>query len=366
MALVAGEALTSAEVLGACTTDARTRALGDALGDGEATAAAASLRYVDPAEPGYLRRRHGRGHRVLDEHGKPVRDRRVLARIRSLAIPPAWQDVWICKDPDGHIQAIGRDARGRKQYRYHARWRAVRDAANYGRLRDFYRALPRLRAAIDHDLARRDNGKAKVTAAVLALIERGHLRVGSDEYTRSNGSYGATTLLARHAQVHGATVKLDYRGKGGKQRAIRFRDRRIARVIRQLKAQRGARLFQYMDGKRRRAITSRDVNEYLHRVAGVSCSAKVFRTWAATIAAATALAGAPPAASTTARKRAADAAVRSVAERLGNTPAVCRKSYIHPLLLTRFVTGELDAPLARLRRLGSARIEAAVVELLAA
>jgi DNA topoisomerase I len=362
-------ALTSADVLSSCNTVARAAKLAAMLEDGAGTASAASLRYVDPSEPGYLRRRRGRGHVLLDARGHAVRDAEVLARIRKLAIPPAWTEVWICRDEEGHIQAVGLDARGRKQYRYHPRWRAVRDAANYDRLREFYRALPKLRSAVSRDLALRGPSKPKVTAAAVALIERGHLRVGNDQYTRANGSYGATTLLARHARIHGHVVELDFRAKGGKRRAIRFRDPRLARVLGQLKAQRGARLFQYGEGSRRHALTSHDVNEYLHQHAGVRCSAKVFRTWGATVAAALALAEAPAAESLTARKRVALAVVRAVAERLGNTPAVCRKSYIHPLLFARFLAGELDDSLARLQRARArdeARAEAVVVAMLAA
>ena len=357
------QAPTTADVLNASTT----RALAEALVDGEASASTAALRYVDLDEPGYHRRKRGRGWTIVDARGRTVHDPRVRARIDRLAIPPAWRDVWICRDADGHIQAIGRDARGRTQYRYHPRWRAVRDAANYDRLRAFYRGLPRLRAAVRRDLARRRPCKAKVAAAVVALIERGQLRVGSDEYTRANGSYGATTLLTRHARIRGALVQLEYRAKGGKHRAVRFRDRRLARVLAQLAAQRGARLFQYRDESGRHAITSRDVNDYLHRHAGVHCTAKVFRTWAATVAAARALASADAPATPTARKRIAQGALRSVADRLGNTPAVCRKSYVHPLLLARFLAGELDRPLSRLRRARSpASIERAVVAMLAA
>lgn len=365
--IAASEAPTSEAVLLACTTTARARVLAEALDDGAASASAAGLHYVDPGEPGYRRRRRGRGFDVVDHHGRPVRDPRVLQRIRELAIPPAWTDVWICRDADGHIQAIGRDARGRKQYRYHVRWRAVRDAANYDRLRDFYRGLPKLRAAVERDLAARRLHKDKVIAAVIALIERGHLRVGSDEYTRANGSYGATTLLSRHARIRGEEVRLTYRAKGGKIRAIRFRDRRLARVLGQLAAQRGARLFQYADDAGRHIVSSRDVNEYVHRHAGVRCSAKVFRTWGATVAAALALAEAGPSPTLTARKRIALMAIRAVAERLGNTPAVCRKSYVHPLLLARWLTGDLDPQLARLRRTHApARIENLVVAMLAA
>lgn len=296
-----------------------------------------------------------------------MRDAEQVARVRALAIPPAWTDVWICRDARGHIQAIGKDARGRTQYRYHERWRAVRDAANYDRLRDFYRALPRLRERIAKDLACRCSCKTKVTAAAIALIERGHLRVGNDAYTHDNGSYGATTLLCRHTRIQGDSIELDFVAKGGKRRAIRFRDRRIARALAQLRAQRGARLFRYRSAAGLRPIRTNDVNEYLHRIAGVQCSAKVFRTWAATVAAAIALARMPPATSRTARRRAATSVACIVAQRLGNTPAVCRKSYIHPLLFSRWLTGSLDAELASLRRsiaAGGAGVEKRVIALL--
>jgi DNA topoisomerase-1 len=361
---IPADAMTSAEMLEAMTGGD----LAPMLDDGASSALAAGLRYVAPTDPGLTRRRRGRGFTVLDASGRPVRDPKQLARIRQLAIPPAWRHVWICRDPAGHIQAIGKDARGRTQYRYHDRWRAVRDAANYDRLRDFYRALPRLRASIERDLSCRCACKTKVTAAAIALIDRGHLRVGNEAYTTDNGSYGATTLLCRHAHVQGDTVALDFRAKGGQRRAIRIRDRRIARVVGELRAQRGTRLFRWRDGTRLRAIQPEDVNEYLQRHAGVRCSAKVFRTWAATVAAAIALTTMAPATSITARKRAVTAVACIVAQRLGNTPAVCRKSYIHPLLFSRWLTGALDEDLARLRRSvarRSRRIEAQVIAMLA-
>lgn len=361
---IPADATTSAQMLEATTNGD----LAPMLDDGASSATAAGLRYVAPSEPGLTRRRRGRGFAVLDGKGKPVRDPKQVARVRALAIPPAWKDVWICRDPAGHIQAIGKDARGRTQYRYHDRWRAVRDAANYDRLRDFYRALPRLRESIDRDLSCRCACKSKVTAAAIALIDRGHLRVGNDAYTADNGSYGATTLLCRHAQVKGDVVELDFRGKGGQRRAIRIHDRRIARVVGQLRAQRGARLFRWRDGARLRAIRPEDVNDYLQSHAGVRCTAKVFRTWAATVAAAITLASMPPATSVTGRKRAVTAVACIVAKRLGNTPAVCRKSYIHPLLFSRWLAGTLDEDLVRLRRKmarRSARIEQQVIAMLA-
>lgn len=327
------------------------RELAKMLADAEASAASVGLRHVAADEAGYHRRKRGRGFAIVDEAGKPVKDHRVLARVARLAIPPAWTDVWICRTENGHLQAHGRDARGRKQYRYHPEFRAVRDAAKYEHMRDFCRALPKLRARVEDDLACRCLCKEKVVATVVALIERAHLRVGNDEYTKANGSYGATTLEGRHAKVRGAEIVLTYRGKSGQRREIRFRDARIARVIRQLKALRGARLFRWRDGKRTGAVTSADVNTYVHTHAGPRFTAKDFRTWAATIAAAIGLAREDEPANTTARKRVAADVVKGVAIRLGNTPAVCRKSYVHPLLIERYVDAQLGAHMKRLARL---------------
>jgi DNA topoisomerase-1 len=241
----------------------------------------------------------------------------------------------------------------------------VRDAAKYEHMRDFCRALPGLRAQVQHDIVCRCLCKEKVVATVVALIERAHLRVGNDEYTKANGSYGATTLEGRHARVRGSEIVLSYRAKSGKRRAIRFRDARLARVIRQCKAIPGARLFRWRDGRRTAAVTSTDVNAYLHEHGGDAVSAKDFRTWAATVAAAIGLAREPVADSTAARKRTVAKVIEQVAVRLGNTPAVCKKSYVHPLLVERYVAGDLKAPLSKLRRLSNAaRVEQRVIAML--
>lgn len=340
------------------------RALAKMLADAEESAAAVGLRHVSADEAGYHRRKRGRGFAIVDAHGRPVTDRAVVARVARLAIPPAWTDVWICRTANGHLQAHGRDARGRKQYRYHPDFRAIRDAAKYEHMRDFCRALPKLRAKVEDDLACHCLCKEKVVATVVALIERAHLRVGNDEYTKQNGSYGATTLEGRHAKVRGAEIELRYRGKSGQLRAIRFRDARIAKAIRQCKAMRGARLFRWRDGTRTGSITSSDVNAYVHEHAGPRFTAKDFRTWAATIAAAIGLARVDEPTSTTARKRVASDVVKTVAVRLGNTPAVCRKSYVHPLLFERYVDGQLGAHMKRLARLtaGASALDPAAMQ----
>lgn len=327
------------------------RALADLLADGESSARSVGLRRVAADEPGYRRRRRGRRFFVVDEQGRVVEDREVLARVARLAIPPAWTDVWICKHDDGHLQAHGRDAGGRKQYRYHPLFRAVRDAAKHGHMRDFCRVLPKLRAQVGTDLACRCLCKEKVVGTVVALIELAHLRVGNDQYTKHNGSYGATTLRKRHARVRGSEIVLSFRGKSGMARAVRLRDARIARVIRQCQALTGTRLFRWRDGGRTIGVTAADVNAYLHLHAGPRFSAKDFRTWAATIAAAIGLARRPEPASMNARKRVATEVVKEVAQRLGNTPAVCRKSYVHPLLFERYTAGQLGVHMKRLARL---------------
>jgi DNA topoisomerase I len=284
----------------------------------------AGLHQVTPYEdPGLTRRQAG------------------AKRVRALAVPPAWRDVWISRDPLGHIQAVGRDARGRLQYRYHERWRTARDGAKYDRLCDFCRALPALRRRVARDLRCHCVCRESVAATVVALLERGYLRVGNDEYLRQNGSYGATTLEDRHVTVKSGAIDLSYRGKGGLRRRIHVEDPAIARAVRRARAMPGPRLFQYQDGDRRRALTSKDVNQYLRETIGEQFSAKDFRTWAATAWCALLLAAEEPPASPTAAKRTIAAAIREVAERLGHTPAVCRGSYIHPLVIEAFTAGEL-------------------------
>jgi DNA topoisomerase-1 len=315
-------------------------------GDPVAAAEAVSLHHTGDDEPGLRRIRRGRSFRYRSASGTAVRDAATLSRIRALAIPPAWTDVWIAADPDAHVQATGRDARGRKQYRYHPRWREVRDAAKYHRLVAFCASLPRLRAAIDRDVACTCLCKTKVVATVVALMERAQLRVGNEEYVRQNGSYGATTLRDRHARIRGDTLELAYRGKGGLARRVRITDRRLARIVRRCRDLPGQRLFQYLDGGEVHAITSTDVNDYLREVTGGPFTAKDYRTWAATLGAAWLLCVEPAPATQREGKRCIARVVAAVAEQLGHTAAVCRKSYIHPGVIDDFSARKL-AVLAR-------------------
>jgi len=316
--------------------------------DPAASAEAASLRYVSDRRPGIRRRRAGRRFRYLAADGHPIRDPAELARIRALAVPPAWTDVWICPSPRGHIQATGRDARGRKQYRYHPRWRAVRDGSKYTRMVAFGRALPRIRRVVARHLGRQGLPRERVLATVVRLLDRTAIRVGNEEYARQNGSFGLTTLLDRHAAIAGATVRFQFRGKGGKRHQVDVRDRRVARVIRHCQELPGQELFQYLDGTgRTRSIDSDDVNAYLREVTGEDFTAKDFRTWAGTVLAAVALQQAEPARSQRQANRNLVAAIGAVAERLGNTPTICRKSYVHPAVIEAYLVGALVDAMAR-------------------
>lgn len=318
-------------------------------GDPAAAADAVALHYAADDEPGITRQRSGRGFRYTSARGKPVRDAATLARIRALAIPPAWTRVWISPDPEGHVQATGRDARGRKQYRYHPRWREVRDEAKYGRFVEFCHALPTLRRAVTHDLACACLCKRKVVATVVKLMEEAQLRVGNDEYARQNGSYGATTLRNHHARVRGDTLELAFRGKGGLERHVRVTDRRLARIVRRCLDLPGQRLFQYVDDEAHEVhpITSNDVNDYLREVTGGPFTAKDYRTWAATLSAAALLCAVEHPHTERACKQCITQAISAVAERLGHTPAVCRTSYIHPRLLEDFTSGALTKTLRK-------------------
>ncbi len=321
-------------------------------GDGEASAHAAALRY-DAVTHGLGRQRRGKGFSYLDAGGHPVRDLATLRRIRALAIPPAWADVVIAVSPDAHIQATGRDARGRKQYRYHARWREIRAAAKYGRVIAFCRALPRVRAAVARDLARRDLDKRKVVATLVALLESCQLRIGNDEYARQNGSYGATTLENQHARVRGGgAIELVYRGKAGVARHVRVSDRRLCRIVRACRALPGKRLFQYVrDDGRAAPVTSNDVNEYLRELTRGPFTAKDYRTWAATLSAAALLCAIEQPGSARAARACVKRVIESVAQRLGHTPAVCRASYVHSRIVEDFTSGRLaDAIGAPIRR----------------
>ncbi len=330
-------------------------------GDPEAAASSAALQYVSDDDGGLSRARSGKGFRYADAKGRAVRDAATLSRIRALAIPPAWTTVWISAVPDGHIQATGRDARGRKQYRYHAKWRVVRDEAKYHRLVEFCAALPKLREVVERDLACSCLCKRKVVATVVALMECAQLRVGNDEYARQNGSYGATTLRDRHARIKGDTLELSYRGKGGVERNIRVTDRRLSRIVRRCRDLPGQRLFQYVDDTGQHAISSSDVNDYLREVTGGPFTAKDYRTWAATLGASMLLCALEYPGSVTGCKRCITSVLTAVAGKLGHTPTVCRNSYIHPRILADFTTGKLGQELARpiRRKLGKdALIEA--------
>jgi len=306
-------------------------------------ALAAGLRYVVPYEdPGFARRRAGKGFVYLDEHGRRIARPETLARIRRIVIPPAWENVWIARDPIGHVQAAGRDARGRLQYRYHEQWRAVRDLEKYGRLAAFCRALPTLRRRLARDLLRGDTGRDEVAATVVALLERAHLRVGNDEYAKQNGTYGATTLQNRHVTIRGSRIELAYRGKSGIARHVEVEDRLLAKVIGKVKALPGQRLFQSLDAEgRRRRLTSNDVNAYLRDVIGDEFSAKDFRTWAASVSCALRLSATEVPSTKVGRKRALRAVIEAVAARLGHTPTVCRKSYLHPRVIEAWTNGDL-------------------------
>lgn len=318
------------------------------LDDCLAEARTFGLRYTLDDCPGIRRARAGKGFRYLAADGRPVRDEETLGRIRSLVIPPAWTGVWICPQANGHLQATGLDARGRKQYRYHPRWRTARDETKFHRLVAFGRALPRLRARVEADLSLPGLPRAKVLATVVRLLEMTLIRVGNEEYVRANGSFGLTTLRDRHVEVDGAGVHFAFRGKSGVRHRIDVRDRRLARVVRGCRDLPGQELFQYVaeDGTRH-TVNSADVNAYLHEAAGEEFTAKDFRTWAGTMLASRALVELGEFDSQTRAKKNVVAAVEQVAGRLGNTIAVCRKCYIHPAVFEAYLDGSLARSLRR-------------------
>jgi DNA topoisomerase-1 len=332
----------------------------------------AGLRYVnDETTPGIRRvGRKGRVHYVLP-NGRTLADRDAIERIKALGIPPAWTDVWICPIANGHLQATGRDARGRKQYRYHSRWREVRDEVKYGRLIAFAAALPVIRRRTEADLRRPGLPREKVLAAVVQLLEKTLIRVGNEEYARQNGSVGLTTMKDAHAKITGGKVRFSFRGKSGIEHAIDLDDRRLARIVKACRDLPGYELFQYLDDEgRRQTIDSADVNAYLREIAGEDFTAKDFRTWAGTVLAARALAEAQGASSSRQAKRNIVAAIESVAKRLGNTRAVCRKCYIHPAILDAYLDGATIAAInARARMTERATLsvhERAVVTMITA
>ncbi|WP_254606302.1 DNA topoisomerase IB [Sphingomonas bacterium] len=305
-------------------------------------AESAGLVYVDHEMPGIARRKSGKGWSYRDPDGKAVRDRATIDRIDRLAIPPAYLDVWICPDPDGHLQATGRDAKGRKQYRYHERFREVRDGTKYEHMLDFAQALPGIRSRIDADMRLKGLVREKVLATVVHLLETTMIRVGNADYARQNGSYGLTTLNGEHVEVAGAELKFRFKGKSGKQWNLKIRDRRVARIVKASQDLPGQHLFHYLDDDgHQHEVTSGDVNAYLKDIAGAHITAKDFRTWTGTVLAALALAEFEKVDSQAAAKKNVRAAIERVSARLGNTPAVCRKCYVHPEVLDSYLSDSL-------------------------
>ena len=309
-------------------------------------------RYIEDFGIGIRRVRRGRAFSYVDAKGHAITSPRVLSRIKALAIPPAWEDVWICPSPRGHIQATGRDARGRKQYRYHEDFRRMRDETKFHRMIAFADVLPKIRARVDADLRHKRNDRDKVLATVVRLLEQSLIRIGHEEYRRKNGSYGLTTMTTRHVDVRGSTIRFHFRGKSGLVRDVDVHDRELARVVSSIKDLPGEKLFQYEDDGALRTVEADDVNAYIRRVAGDDFSAKDFRTWAGTVHAALALA----------EKGDVKAAIAQTAHRLGNTPAVCKSCYVHPEVIAAFLDGTLN--LEHRGKSLLSRHEAAIVALL--
>jgi DNA topoisomerase I len=306
------------------------------------------LHYVCDAAPAIRRRRAGKGFVYFDARGGRITDAAALKRIRALVIPPAWTDVWICASADGHIQATGRDAKQRKQYKYHADYREAREQSKYEHLFEFAEALPVIRASVAEHMSLRGLPRRKVLAAVVHLLETTLIRVGNGEYARANQSYGLTTLKCEHVAVEGAEIRFQFTGKSGKQWSLAMRDRRVARIIRACQELPGQDLLQYFDEQKElRAVSSGDVNAYLREIAGCNITAKDFRTWAGTVLMARFLSASDPFASATQAKRVMSAAVKKVAAALGNTAAVCRKSYIHPAIAEAYLSGAFFLELAK-------------------
>jgi DNA topoisomerase-1 len=308
----------------------------------------AGLRYVHDDQPGIARRLRGKQFRYLDSDGKAVTDEDTLARIKSLVIPPAWTDVWICKHALGHLQATGRDARGRKQYRYHPRWRSHRDEAKYERMLSFGKALPAIRKAVDEALRKPGLPREKVLATIVYLLEATLMRIGNEEYARENKSFGLTTLRDRHVRLNGGKVEFRFRGKSGVHHAVEVHDRRLANIIRKVRDLPGQELFQYEDDDGNpHAIGSADVNDYLQSITGADYTAKDFRTWAGTVLAAVALLEYEKYDSEAQAKKNVVQAIESVAKKLGNTPTICRKCYVHPAVIESYLDGTMLTALRR-------------------
>ena len=301
-------------------------------------AKAAGLRYTNDRQAGYRRESRGDSVRYLTADGKTLRDKDALARIRSLVIPPAWTDVWITPHANGHLQCTGRDARGRKQSRYHPRWRQVRDETKYERMLLFAEALPVIRRRVELDMASSGLPREKVIATVVRVMEETHIRVGNEEYARTNKSYGLTTMRTKHVDVSGSKVTFDFQGKSRVHHTINLQDRRLAKIIRQISELPGYELFQYLDeAGNTHSINSSDVNDYLRDVTGEHFTAKDFRTWAGSVLCCDLLQGTESPTTVTEAKRNVVQAIKQVAERLGNTPSVCRKCYVHPAVLESYL-----------------------------
>jgi DNA topoisomerase I len=314
----------------------------EVITDPAESAKAAGLRYVSDAQPGLHRRRRGTGFSYVDAEGKPVRDKDTLARIKSLVIPPAWSNVWICPNPRGHLQVTGRDARGRKQSRYHPRWREVRDETKYERMTIFGAALPAIRERIEHDLSLPGMPRPKILAAIVRLMEVTLIRVGNEEYARENQSYGLTTMRNKHVEVEGSSVTFKFQGKSKVRHTVDISDRRLARIIQRCQDIPGYELFQYIDSEgNNHTVDSADVNDYLREMTNEDFTAKDFRTWAGTVLACTMLQEFEAFESQTQAKKNVVQAIKDVAARLGNTPSVCRKCYVHPAVLETYFGGAM-------------------------
>jgi DNA topoisomerase-1 len=326
---------------------AAVRQLQRSFADPKQAAAAAGLRHTSDAGPGISRVRRGKSF-AYTKSGKPVRDDATLGRIKSLVIPPAWENVWICPTATGHIQAVGYDARGRKQYRYHPQWRAHRDLAKYTHVIGFAEALPAIRAAVRRDLKKPGLPREKVLAATVRVLEKTLIRNGNEQYTRENHTYGLSTLQDRHATIEGEKVTFDFRGKHGVKRHVSFRDPKLAEIVKACRDLPGSELFQYVgDDDRVVDIKCGDVNAYLKQVTGRDFTAKDFRTWAGTLLAARALQAMEAAETDTQVKKNIVSAIEATAARLGNTVAVCRKCYVHPAVLSSYMDGSLVKTLRR-------------------
>lgn len=313
------------------------------LSDPVEAAAQARLRYVSDDEPGYTRKRKGKGFAYYDPDDKHVKDGALKARFDALVIPPMWEDVWICADANGHIQATGHDAKERKQYIYHERWREVRDRAKFGSLVPFGEALPELRERLERDLRRQGMPKEKLVAAIVKLLETTLIRIGNREYAKANHSYGLTTMRRKHVDIEGDHLRFDFVGKSGKEHHISLDDKRLAKIVQEAYELPGYELFKYLDEDgEKHVVDSADVNAYLQETTGQAFTAKDFRTWAATVLAAETLCQNNCPDEVESRQKVVSTAIKEVAEHLGNTPAVCRSSYVHPLIIETFEGGELQ------------------------